>query len=540
MPPPPEGFPTTPNVDPNIVYNNYISTDSPPNYCGSKVPVQSDLNIHAWKQYAAIIDPVDPTLIPQLEFGFSMAIDYSHDIQVPVTNHPSAKQEYTVIDDFIVKHYSSGALLGPYKVNPFPVPIFPSPMQVVTSASGKKRPVIDMSYPKYSSVNSAIPKQWCEIPGFDGVFKLPTHDDVCKAILTTEDPRMFLVDLKAYYMQLPSDWRDTPYMCVVWRGGIYLHRRLPFGCRTSCLHAQRVTDAIVLIYTRHVPANLSGYVDDFCSIVRSLLSASAFAKFNALLDELGLRRTLEKCVPPALVAVFLGLLYHLRDMYMALPDDKLARALTLMQSWLERDQCTKAQLQSLLGHLNHIATVLHAARPFTSSIVDLLREDHFPASVTPEIKQDIEMWINFLSSEWSKKSIIKSQDMATPDELLRVAVRHRTFVIYCCGELQGYVLHDHEPSLPPHAMYAVAVWLAVQKHGQLFENQVVKISVPYKAAVVLLNRARTPCVNIRKLVREMWLDQARLDCVVKAVLSPVKNNDMYEMFHNFIPVKLPH
>ena len=480
-------------------------------------------------------------MIPQLEFGFSMAIDFSHDIQVPVTNHPSARQEYSVIDEFIIKHCKSGALLGPYKENPFPVPVFPSPMQVVTSSSGKQRPVIDMSYPKYHSVNSAIPKQWNEIPGFEGVFKLPTHDDVCKAILRTSDPRMFLVDLKSYYMQLPSDWRDTPYMCIVWRGNLYLHRRLPFGARTSCLHAQRVTDAIVLIFTCLVPpASLSGYVDDFCSIVTSIISVSAYGRFNALLDELGLWRTLEKCISPALVAVFLGLLYHLRDMYMALPDDKLARAVALMKQWLEKETCSKSQLQSLLGHLNHIATVLHAARPFTSSIVDLLREDTFPAEVTVDIKQDIEMWLSFLDSQWSRKCIIKSQDLATPDELLRIAVRNRTFVIYCDGQLQGYVLHDSEQNLPPHAMCAVAVWVAVREHGDLFVNQVVKITVPYKAAVLLLNRARTNCTFIRKMIREMWLAQARLDCVVKAVLSPCKNNDMYDMFHDFQPVKLPH
>ena len=527
-------------MDSLYIAENYISTDSPPNYCGRRSPVQSNLNIDAWKKYASIIDPVDPTLIPQLEFGFSMAIDFSHDIQVPVTNHPSARHEPAVIDEFIIKHCNSGALLGPFKQNPFPVNVFPSPMQVATSSSGKKRPVIDLSYPKYHSVNSAIPKQWSEIPGFDGVFKLPTHDDVCKAILTTKDPLMFLVDLKSYYMQLPSDWRDTPYMCVAWRGCLYFHRRLPFGCRTSCLHAQRVTDAVVLIYTRVIPASLSGYVDDFCSIVTALISASAYAYFNGLLDELGLSRTIDKCVTPALVAVFLGLLYHLRDMYMALPDDKLARAVALMQLWLEKESCTKAQVQSLLGHLNHIATVLHAARPFTSSVVDLLREDKFPAVVNADIKQDLDMWIQFLASDWSKKSIIKSQDLAVPDDILRVAVRHRTFVIYCDGHLQGYMLHDSEPSLPPSAMFAVAVWVAVHKHGQVFMNKVIKITVPFKSAALLINRARSLCVGIRKMVRDMWLAQARLDCIVKAVVSPTKHSDMYEMYHNFLPVTLPH
>ena len=132
MPPPPVDFPTKCNVNISHVLDNFISVDSPPNYIGAMHPVQSNLNIDAWKKYAPIIDPVDPTLIPQLEFGFSMAIDFSHDIQVPVTNHPSAREEFAVIDDFIIKHCQSGALLGPFQKNPFSVPVYPSPMQVVT------------------------------------------------------------------------------------------------------------------------------------------------------------------------------------------------------------------------------------------------------------------------------------------------------------------------------------------------------------------------------------------------------------------------
>ena len=121
-----------------------------------------------------------------------MGIDQTCEINIPVTNHLSARKEFTVIDEFVTRHYQSGAILGPYHHNPFPVMAKPSPMQVAMSALGKKRPVLDMSYPTGKSINNAIPQNWNDIHGFEGIFKLPTHDKIYTAILSTPEPRMFI------------------------------------------------------------------------------------------------------------------------------------------------------------------------------------------------------------------------------------------------------------------------------------------------------------------------------------------------------------
>ena len=285
-------------MSPQQCSENYQNVRHGPNYCTAKVPVQSGLNVKAWRKYEKLISEIDETLVDHIEYGFTMGIDHQANIDIPVTNHPSARENYSVIDQFIIKHHSDKSILGPYKVNPFPVPVHPSPMQVVTSASGKQRAVLDMSYPQQSSVNKSIPATWTDIHGYQGDFKLPTHDNICKAVLQTPDPVMFICDLRGYYMQIPSDWRDTPFMVITWRKAIWLHRRLPFGCRSSCLHAQRVTDAVVLIFTRTTSTHISGYVDDFASIVAKIRSALAYAAFHALLDELGLLRSVEKDQEP--------------------------------------------------------------------------------------------------------------------------------------------------------------------------------------------------------------------------------------------------
>ena len=521
------------------LYQN-ASVSELPNYCGAKVKVQSKLNIPAWRKYENIIRQKDETLVDQLEYGFTMGIDYSANFNVPTTNHLTARKEFEVIDSFIIKHWEQNSLLGPFKSNPLPVEIFPSPMQVVTSASGKKRAVLDMSYPATGSVNSAIPKVWTDIHGFSGHFTLPTHDNVCNAIVNTPNPVMFITDLRGYYMQIPSDPKDMPYLVISWRGAIYIHRRLPFGCRSSCLQAQRVTDAICLVFTRLHSTYIDGYVDDFVTVVTLIRSASAYAAFHQLLHELGCERSEEKDQLPDFIRIFLGLQYNLQDMIMSIPEDKVLRVIVTLNDWLNREVCSKSQVQSLLGHLNHLAAVVHAGRPFTCHILDILKAGVFPATITTDLKADIRSWLDFLQSDFNSSSIIKSQANAIVDSVLILAVKGQTCVINCCGLVSAFVLHSSEPLIPYRDMFAVAAWLAVVNHSDLLVNSVVKVAVPTKVAACVLNRAKTSCVHIRPMLREMWILQAKGDYVIKAVVQ--KNNNcaaLYEQFHEFREVKLP-
>ena len=528
-------------MDPAICRDIHDAVKSEPNYCSKKIPVQSALNISAWRKYEPIIVEKDETLVDQLECGFTMGIDRNVHIDVPVTNHPSAREHYKVIDDFLIKHHENNSILGPYRTNPFNVHVHPSPMQVVTNASGNQRAVLDMSYPASSSVNHAIPKTWTDIHGYDGEFKLPTHDNICTAALQVNDPVMFICDLRGYYMQIPSDWRDTPFMVISWRGALWLHRRLPFGCRSSCLHAQRVTDAVVLIFVRITSTHIDGYVDDFASIVARLRSAAAFAAFHALLDELGLLRSVEKDQHPDYIRIFLGLEYNLMDMIMTIPQDKVIRAVETLKQWLNRDKCTKTQTQSLLGHLNHLSAVVQAGRAFTAAIVDLLRSDSFPAIISPETKLDIEAWVNFLTSaSFNRSCIIKSQQLVEPDELIQVAVNGQSYVIRCQDKDYPYQLSVDSPHVPHRAMYAVAVWSIVNDLCEVIRGKVVKVTVPTKVAALAVNRARTDVKVIRPLLREMWISMAMCDSLIKAVPQKSDNyRNLFSVFHDFKTVHIP-
>ena len=515
----------------------FMAAQPGPNFITQGVQVQSDLNIPAWNNYANIVNELDSTLIKQLQFGFCMGVQRDRFISVPPTNHASARVEYSAIDQFIIKHWENKAILGPFRVNPLPVPVFPSPLQVVVTET-KKRPVVDMSFPNGTSVNDAIPCEWTEIPGFSGVFSLPTHDDVCNKILSTPDPLMFVVDLAAYYLQLPIDPCDFPYMAISWRDNLYFYARLPFGCRSACLHAQRVSDAVVKIHTTLTRAKMDAYVDDFMAILTRLLAMGNYEKFRLLLKFLGLIATLEKCKIPASFQLYLGLQYDLVNLTLALPQEKVEKALNMISEWLIKETCSKSDLQSLLGNLNHFSSVVHAGRPFCAAIMDALRQDQFPAILTDDFKFDLRMWGEFLG-EGQVKSIMKSASMSAPDSILTIAVSGRCCVVKDRDQIHGFRLHISQPDLPSPAMYILATCCATQYCMPSMENKLVLVNVPRKYAANAINRANVHSPEIRPLMRHSWLKQAKNDCVIKAAYNPdINKTSLFALVKSFMDVDL--
>ena len=56
-----------------------------------------------------------------------------------------------------------------------------------------------------------------------------------------------------------------------------------------------------------------------------------------------------------------------------LPPCKLDRLITALQEWGDRTHCTKQQLLSLIGVLQHASTVIRFGRAFLCSMIDLAK-----------------------------------------------------------------------------------------------------------------------------------------------------------------------
>ena len=127
-------------------------------------------------------------------------------------------------------------------------------------------------------------------------------------------------------------------------------------------------------------------------------------------QELGFPVKQEKVVGPAMIIEFQGILIDIEQMQLCLPLQKLYRLRRLIQSWKERKSCTKYQLLSLIGYLQHASTVVKPGRTFLRRMIDTSkRQIHLdaPMRLNTGFRSDIIWWSLFLE-RWNGVSIIWS------------------------------------------------------------------------------------------------------------------------------------
>ena len=199
---------------------------------------------------------------------------------------------------------------------------------------------------------------------------------------------------------------------------------------------------------------------------------------------------------------------------------------------------TKSQVETLVGFLNHIGVVVPAGRPFNAHLYDALHSDRFPLVLDFQIKQDLEMWQEFLTNQFTNCAAMKRLVSVPPDYPVALAVRAKTCVIRCDEVNYGYrIVTDWD--IPPHIMPAVAVWVITQFHINSILGQAICISVPTKVAAQVINRVSTKCVRVRPMLRQMWLRQALADTLIKAVNATSNVGWLYSDFIEFVNVDFP-
>ena len=263
------------------------------NYAGLRIPIQSPLKISAWR--TRLHDYHDKIVADFLEFGWP--VNYQSET-LPTTfrkNHPSAVRFSDAVDKYVTKEVTLEATVGPYTRNPLHQPLATSPLSAVPKKnSSDMRIVMDLSFPRSTSVNDGIPSdQFLGAP-----FKL-TYPTIRTLLDLVRDHGqgclLYKLDLRRAYRQLPVDPHDYHLLGFWWRDSYYVDTRLPFGLRSAPQACQRSTNAIVYMHTRngHQAVN---YLDDFCGVSPSSQALAAFNSMRNLLVELGLEEATEKTV----------------------------------------------------------------------------------------------------------------------------------------------------------------------------------------------------------------------------------------------------
>ena len=222
---------------------------------------------------------------------------------------------------------------------------------------------------------------------------------------------MAKLDLQEAYRAVPVHPSDQCLLAVTWEGTVYTDRALPvFGLRSAPKLFSALINAMMwVLHDRGVGAALH-YLDDFLVLgpPASTVCEEALSCTLALCAELGFPVATEKTEGPATTITFLGIELDSMAGQVRFPEHKLTRLLSTISLWMKqsesptsRSSCKKRDLLSLIGQLNHTASVVRPGRAFLRNLIDAASTvhdlDHW-VHLNLNARADITWWHTFLQT----------------------------------------------------------------------------------------------------------------------------------------------
>ena len=197
-----------------------------------------------------------------------------------------------------------------------------------------------------------------------------------------------------------------------WLGQYFFDVRASFGGRHSAYVWEYVSALLKWILVNHIRVGrMARWVDDFIGVSEANEATECYLRARAACSALGV--PVHKLEPPSHSLSYCGVLFDTQSMTMSVPSPKRDALLQLLVSWLSRTKCTKHEMQSLVGKLNHIAMVVRPGRAFIGRMLDVLRKhdklrSHHHITISSSLQRDIRWWHRILGS-WSGTIMLVDQ-----------------------------------------------------------------------------------------------------------------------------------
>ena len=127
----------------------------------------------------------------------------------------------------------------------------------------------------------------------------------------------------------------------------------------------------------------------------------------------------DKLEGPSTLLTVLGIELDSLLLQARLPQEKFDRIHTLLVSWSLKRHCTRKELESLIGNLQHACKVVPSGRTFLRRMINLLsafRRDDHPIRLNREFHLDLSWWLEFFQS-WNGYSFLLSPHWAPIPDL---------------------------------------------------------------------------------------------------------------------------
>ena len=264
------------------------------------------------------------------------------------------------------------------------------------------------------------------------------------------------------------------------------------------------------------------YIDNFLGYETPTVARASFDKLLDKMRHLGLDVSEKKLVQPATQAICLDILVDTIQGTVAIPQEKLDVIRTMVTQWKAKNQCTKKQLQSLLGTLLYVHKCIRPARCFLNHMLDVLRAagNQPKIKLTDEFKRDLNWFDQFLLL-YNGVSIYGHKPTT---EILELDACFTGLG----GRWQNIVYH-----LPIDRGYAnlgivqlemINILVALHTFGSTWKGKRILVKCDNDAVVHVLNTGRTKDPYLGACARNVWFESALFDVDLQYIHVMGKDN----------------
>ena len=205
-----------------------------------------------------------------------------------------------------------------------------------------------------------------------------------------------------------------------WDEQLYVDTALPFGLRSALKIFDALASTFEWVLKERGVSFIRHYLDDFITAgpPGSGECQHNLATMLEVCSQLGVPTVEHKCVGPSTLLKWLGILINTDSMELSLPQDKLDRLCSLLDSVAGKKSLPLDKMESLIGHLSHASVVVKPARRFMRNMYGLManaKRGGWPrVRLNSAFQADLQWWRAFLVA-WNGSSIILKARSQAPD-----------------------------------------------------------------------------------------------------------------------------